>query len=160
MIINQAQIHRWIYASIAGHFDDNKDSRKLFVESEDRDTNKNQEWLELRIDGPLRKEVSKGCFWYNMEINILASRSMDEGNYHDVLRLMGVAEAAFVNKISVFKLGTDTTGVDDQSFIGCLVLQQDQREAVISSYFGQIDPEKRLLQGTVEGHYRMELQEG
>ena len=157
-MIDQVNIHRWMYASIAGHFDDNKDSRKLFVESEDRNTNEVQEWLELRVDGPLRKEVSKGCFEYHMEINILASRSMDEGNYHDVLRLMGVAQAAFVNNISVFKHGTQVE--DDDSFVGCLVLKQDQREAVISSYFGQVDPEKRLLQGTVEGHYRMELQEG
>jgi len=150
-------IPRWMFASISKHFDARKQNEHLFIEGQDRLTNEETDWLELRMDGPSQKEVSKGCFQFDIEINVLLSSVMNEKDYHKIFKLVGVAAAAFTNTIDIFKLGNGVD--DDDTFLACARLRFENRESVQISHFGQIDPDKRLVQATVEGHYRMEVYE-
>lgn len=150
-------IPRWLFASIGKHFDDRKQNEHLFIEGQDRLTNEETDWLELRMDGPSQREVSKGCFQFDIEVNILLSSVMNEKDYHKIFKLVGVAAAAFTNKIDIFKFGDGVD--DDDTFLECARIRFENRELVQISHFGQIDPDKRLVQATVEGHYRMEVNE-
>lgn len=156
MSIDTLNLPRWTFASVSKHFDDRKSTAFLFIEGQDSLTNEQRDWLELRMDGPFIQEVSGNFFFLDIEINVLVSAIMNEDNYHVIHTLVGIAVAAFTNQIELFKLGDNPQ--DDQSLIGCYLLRSQGREATIISHFGQIDPDKRLIQASVEGHYRLELE--
>lgn len=148
---------RWVFASVSKHIDDRKDGLTLFIEGQHRDTEGLVDFLELRVDGPNFTEVSRGCFHFFVEVNILVQSAMDDSNFHRIHTDVGIAAAALTSSIPVFKYGTGVD--DDQSLLGCLRLIQDKRgrEKVQVSHFGQIDPVTKLMQATVEGHYEMLL---
>lgn len=154
-MVDVQNIPRWLFASVSKHFDDRKQDEHLFIEGQDRLTNEETDWLELRMDGPFYREVSKGSHQFDIEVNVLVSSAMNEDDYHKIFKLVGVVIAAFTKTIDILKLGDG--GSDDQSFLECARIRTENREAVIVSHFGQIDSDKRLIQATVEGHYRMEV---
>ncbi len=148
---------RWSFASISKHFDDNRQGLKLFIEVTHRDTRKDEEYLEFRMDGPTLREVSKGCWKLRIEVNILVTATIDENDFHRIHRNAGIAQAAFAQGISVFKYGDGVD--DDDSFLGCYKLLQNSstRDFIELNHFGQIDANVPLMQATVEGHYLMTL---
>jgi len=151
---------RWIFASVSKHFLDaaSAESIPLFIEGQHRDTRLEKDFFELRTDGPTLREVSKGCFVFGLEINIIVQSAMNDTNYHRIHQNVGVAAAAFDKGIPVYKKGSGPD--DDQSFVGCLQLLQNRetRDFVEINHFGQIDKQTKLMQASVEGHYRMYLQ--
>jgi hypothetical protein len=144
-------------ASISKHFDDRRDGVPMFIENQHRDTDEEQELLELRMDGPRILEVSKNCWKLRIEINILVQVVMDDVNFHRIDDLVGLAQSAFTD-IPVFRYG-NTPG-DDDSFLGCLRLLQNRSNVdyLEANRFGQVDTRTKLLQSTVEGHFEMDLQ--
>jgi len=151
---------RWIFATVSKHFTDagTVAGFPLFIEGQHRATRKLKDFFELRMDGPTLREVSKGCWILRVEINILVQSTMDDTNYHRIHQSVGVAAAAFEKAISVFKFGNNPQ--DDQTFVGCLQLLQSRetRDYIEINHFGQIDPQTKLVQSSVEGHYKMVLQ--
>jgi len=151
---------RWIFASVSKHFTDSVSAAglTLFIEGQHRDTRELKDFLEMRTDGPTLREVSKGFWVFRLEINILVQSAMDDKNYHRIHQDVGVAAAAFATAIDVFKLGNNPQ--DDQSYLGCLILIQNRssQDYLEINHFGQIDKKTKLMQASVEGHYRMELE--
>lgn len=150
---------RWVHASIGDHFATHfsAESVPLFIEGQHRDTNTEQHWAELRIDGPRLTEISKGCWLFRVEVNILLSSMMDDSNYHTIQQNVGIAHAGFTS-INVYRYGLGG-GENDDSFLGCLQLIQNKfsRDYLETNQFGQIDVKTNVLQATVEGHYKMLL---
>lgn len=150
---------RWIHASVGDYFTNHfgAESLPLFIEGQHRDTNDLQHFAELRIDGPRLTEVSKDCWLFRVEVNILLTSNMNDGNYHTIQQNVGIAQSGFVN-IDVFRYG-NFSAEDDDSFLGCLRLIQDRtsRSFLEANQFGQIDIKTHILQATVEGHYKMLL---
>ena len=150
---------RWIFASISKHFLDyfTAEGVTLFIEGQHRDTDTLQDFVELRIDGPRLTEVSKDCWLFRVEVNILITSIMNDTNYYRVQQNVGISQAGCI-QIDVFKFGD---GVDDDgSFLGCFKLLQDKasRDFLEANQFGQIDVATKILQATVEAHYKMLLQ--
>ena len=147
---------RWIHASIGEYFTNHfaVDSIPLFIEGQHRDTNTLQDFGELRIDGPRLTEVSKDCWLFRVEVNILLTSVMNDVNYHRIQQSVGIAQAGFV-VIPVFRYGTP----GDDSQLGCLQLLQSKlsRDFLEANQFGQIGMKADILQATVEGHYKMLL---
>lgn len=138
---------RWIFASVSKHFDTYRESVPLYIEGQERQTQLLDEFIELRVDGPYFKEVSKGCTKIDIEINLLCCVKKNNDNFR-IHKLTGVVAAAFKPEIFVYKFGDDPLELWE-----CLRLRSDKREAVIVSHFGQPDPDLPLMQATVEGHY-------
>jgi len=147
---------RWVFASVSKHFDDRRSGIHMFIEGQHRDTRELKDYFELRVDGPTLLEVSKGCWKLRVEVNILATATFDEANYHTIHTLAGIAQAAFTT-IEVYKYGINIQ--DDQTFLGCLILRQNRstRDFLELNHFGRIDVSIPLMQATVEGHYTMTL---
>ncbi len=149
---------RWTHASIGDHFTTHfaAESLPLFIEGQHRDTSSLQDFVELRIDGPTLTEVSKDCWLFRVEVNILITSVMDDANYHRIQQNVGICQAGFTS-INVFRYGNGLD--DDQSFLGCLQLLQNKtnRDFLEANQFGQIDIKTHILQATVEGHYKMLL---
>lgn len=156
---NAANPHwaRWVFASISKHFDASRDGVPLFIEGQHRSTSKEKEYFELRIDGPKIRKLSHKHYWLRVEVNVLISVAFSDESYHRLHTLAGQMQAAFT-RIPVYKLG-NTPVVDDQSFVGCLVLLQGGpgRDDLELNHFGRVGIGDALVQATVEGHYRMTL---
>lgn len=152
-------IDRWVFASISAHFDSLRSGLPMFIEGQVRDTLAMKEFIELRVDGPYRTEVSKGYWKLYVEINVLCQHTMED-DYHRMRQITGIVAAIFTDCISVYKYGPDAV-VDDQSYIGMLKrLDNDKgRNNLQTSHFGQVDPVNHLEQATVESHYVMFLEE-
>lgn len=144
---------RWIVASFAKHFTDTLTGNlSVYVEGADRKTNDKSDYCELRIDGPFGKERSKDEWELTLEVNVLVTSIKDEQDAYKIHRSNGFVAAAFASMISILRLGTGIQ--DDEGIEGCLILRSEQREALIISNFGQVENEVRVMQSTVEGHYK------
>ena len=149
---------RWILASVSDHFKINVQdvfSLKEFVEGQPRDTNKNKQWFEVRMDGPFCKEQQKNQWLLVMEINCLVSTSMDDFDFHTHRQNTGNVASGFESCINVYRYGDGP--LDDQSLLGVLKLRKGLEGRVVTTHFGQIDPIVKMQQTTIEGHYEMDL---
>jgi hypothetical protein len=149
---------RWIFASVTKHFDGNLNAYEIFYEGQKRSAENFQtDLIEVRMDGPYYLQLSKTEYNAKIEINLLAQAAIDEKDFHKIHRMVGVVATGFAPGIQVFKYGNGV--VDDDSLIGCLDLIQDRqnREFLVINHFGQLDPEKQIMQATVEGHYEIQL---
>lgn len=152
---------RWIFASTSRHFHDalKAEGIPLYIEGQYRDTREETDFAEFRFYGPRSLLLSKNCWELRIEINILLQSVMNEQNFHNIHRLVGVAAAAFLPALSTYRRGNGPD--DDQSFLGCLDLLQRSatRDYLEINHFGIIDKTTHLVQATVEGHYKMLLEE-
>lgn len=151
---------RWIHASLVLHFKEiieTKGNLKLYVEGQDRpegftDT---EDRVEFRWDGPYAREVSRGYWVIELEINLLMISSTGKDDTHKHKKFVGLVQTAFTNTINVMRRGD---GVDDNNtLLGCLQLRTDDQEAITTSYFGKIETDVSIEQTAVEGHYKMNL---
>lgn len=144
-----ANWQRWFKSSINKHFNDGKGTAHLYIEGAQRGTREQSEWAELRIDGPNFTELSRNCWEAYVEINVLISCQKGGLNLYGYDTLCGRFTSLFVTNLGIYKYGPEVQ--DDQSFFGCL----SQIEKIQVSHFGVIDPATNLMQGTIEGHYKM-----
>lgn len=151
---------RWIFASISKHFDDHKGGVTLYIEGMHRDTRTLKECYELRIDGPYYTEISKGYWKVFVEINMLIQYNKDNKNFHRMRQLSGLVMEMFEPCIQVVKYGI-TNPPDDETIVGVLqrLDQEEGRNNMQVSHFGQVDPINQLEQATVEAHYVMHVEE-
>ncbi len=152
--MSNANWPRWIYASTSKYFQAVADAYPvhMFLESVERDTKNESKWIEFRMDGPQTREISKGYFRLDVEINILWSVHLDSADFHDQQRILGMLIEAMTD-ICIYRYG------DDGSLLGTLILQQDPNNPIRGNNFGQVRPDTQLVQGSVEGTYRMYLSE-
>jgi len=145
---------RWIFASVTTHFDDNLGTYEIFYEGQKRNAeNYKTDLFEVRMDGPYFLQLSPNLYDAKIEVNLLVQAAMDDVDFHKIHKMVGVAAKGFAKSIPVLQYG------DGEAQVGCLDLMQDRRnrEYLVISHFGQIDPDKQLLQATVEGHYQIQL---
>ncbi len=148
---------RWVRASILKHFETNRQGVHLFIEGGDRDTSGNQNFAELRVDGPFLRENSKNCWDLTVEINVLIQGVLDKDDLYKIEEPIGIMCAAFHRNITVYKYGEGNE--DDQSILGCLqiLVNDSEGDGIMVSRFGQIEADTNIEQATVEAHYRMRL---
>jgi hypothetical protein len=148
---------RWIFASVSNHFNSNLGDLVIFYEGLKRSAEfEETDLVEFRMDGPYFLQLNKDTWSVKIEVNILVQSTIDDADFHKIHKHIGIVVSAFV-PITIYKYGNSLD--DDDSIIGCFQLIQNirNRELLTVSHFGQIDPEKQLLQATVEGHYETQL---
>ena len=147
---------RWIFASVSKYFSEIAASSDLhyFIEGTHRITKEHKKFIEFRMDGPNITEVSKNYFQIDVEINMLWSFNQDHENFHESQRITGILLAAMTD-ICIYRYGDEF--VDNDELLGTLSLRQDKKNPIRVNNFGQIRPDVKLMQGTVEGTFRMTL---
>lgn len=147
---------RWVWASCSKFFDDNKGAYFLFIEGLTRTTDGKEVFLEYRMDGPNIREPSNNYFVFDITINLMVQVGISNYDAHAFQRAFGWAQSMFVPCIPIYKYGDGPN--DDQSQLGFFILKNSREiDFVHSLQLGQIDPIMKLMQGTVEGHYRMDF---
>ena len=152
---------RWSFASFSRHFNDAlaAEGITLFIEGQHRNTRELKDFAEFRFYGPRMLNVSKGCWRLRVEINILLQSVMNDTNFHEIHRMVGVVAEAFTTNIMGYKRGNGPD--DDQQVFACFDLIQNPstRNYLEIHHFGQIDKDTNLVQAAVEAHYTALVEE-
>lgn len=128
----------------------------LYVEGEDRLTNKLAKFCELRIDGPyIQARGAAGEFSAYIEVNLLGTSTRSPDNIYDRQNLQGYLSWLLARDFCITKTGNESSpeGTDDGTFFE-VMLQLPHDEIKVSD-FGQIDPNTQVFQCAVEAHYQM-----
>jgi hypothetical protein len=120
----------------------------MFIEGTKRFTDEDEKYIEVRVDDPDFQEVSKNYFRIDVHVNILWSFNQDNEDFHEPQRMVGVFAYA-MNDICIYRYGNGI--VDDSSLVGTLQLKQGPT----ANTLGQVRSDARLMQGTIDGTYRM-----
>lgn len=150
---------RWIYSSCAKHFNAGAEDFSLpcFVEGDERNTDNLKQWIEVRLDGPYMKEVSRNYWRIDVEVNIFIGSVSDNQYMYDLQSLTGKVASMF-GCIPVTRTGDPIDDpANDGVQIGILDLKKHPAELIRISNFGKVRPDTRFQQATVEGHYEMYL---
>ena len=153
-MINQ-NWHRWIFASVAKYFDDNKGQFPLYIEGQDPLPEELNERAELRINGPFFNETSKNIFQLSIDINLLLNVSFNDEDSHRQFRIAGYFQQKFAKAIKVYKYGD--TDDDDGSYLGCLIMKNYRGDDVTVTNFGQVLPDIRVTQLAIDSVYCIDL---
>ena len=153
---------RWIKTSIIKHVERHRQGVFLFIEGQTRKTQDQPRFMEVRIDGPNQRPCgTKGEWEFEVEIDILVSTTLDEKDIYTLDRLLGIAAEALNKEISVFRYGPKPGGnpadsQNDSSYVGCLLLKPFPN-GIRCNDFGQIEATTKVIQGTVEASYCMDI---
>jgi len=150
----EAEIVRWIYASIYKHVEGFKGEYSLYMEADERNVMDFPKFAELRIDGPKIRTAQRRYKKYSVEINILCSTHTHPVDLYAHQNIVGHFARALEKDIPVYRYGDGT--LDDGSLVGCFVPQRHWKEHVAIDSFGHIRHDTKIEQSTIEGHYIME----
>ncbi len=153
---DQKHIKRWIKASFVKiartQLEQGVD---LFVEGEDRTTNKTGKFMELRIDGP----YTTPCGTIDelrsyVEINLLGNSTRNEANVYDRENLQGLLAFILNRDFCVYRTGNEgRVPEDDGTLFGTMLLIP--HDAIKTSDFGMVDPNTEVYQCVCEAHFEM-----
>ena len=134
---------RWIFRAVTKHFQAmaNDYKIKMFIEGTNRLLNNKTKHIEISIFGPWIIELSHNYYKINSEVHVRWSLNMDDVDFHEQQRLAGAILAAMTD-ICVYD--------DDDVLWNTMTLMRSQ-----NNYFGQIEVDSQVVQGTVEGYYEI-----
>ena len=152
--------HRWIFASICKHFNDNKGEYALLVEGQDQLPETLTERAELRVNGPFFNELYWNTYNAEVDINVVLNVTFSETDLYRQQTVVGFFAQAFTRCIPVYKYGNDANGADDGSYLGYLVQKNFRGDDVTITNYGQVSIDIRLTQSTIDAIYRIEFLQG
>jgi hypothetical protein len=157
---------RWIMASCRTWFETNKQNNiPIFYEyTRHKNITQNEtkheipQYAEFRLNGPDYRQISANEVWYNIEINVLCSQTLIEGQADVMEMLIGSIYPAFTTCIPVYRYGDPIlNALNDSSFVGPLMIN-DEKDGQVNVYrFGQANPDTLFSQTSLEGGYRLKL---
>lgn len=152
-----ANLTRWINASVDKYFNDNKGSYALYVEGTEPNLKDLSTWAELRKVGPNINPQSHGEFEITLDVNVLCANKQDKKDFHKIHKIVGFFQN-LMKTIHVYRYG-DTVGTDDNSFVGCLELRDDMELPIQTIPWGVTEESMKIENVTVEAFYRMNYSE-
>lgn len=152
---------RWVWASILNHFSTVAQSIPLPMHAEgvdERDTDDLEtNHVEVRVNGPFVRELSRNYFELHVDVNILLHNFMKETNEsgYDLATWSGIFQTACEGPINIYKFGGEVG--DDSTYVGCLTLRRGKYDSLRLLYFGQTGRVERLRQSMVDAKYEMHI---
>lgn len=147
---------KWVKASAIKHFRSVLgNDLHLHIEGGERQTNTLESYAEFRMIGPNGRELTKDYWQLDMFINILIADKMGSPYFYRFDESIGLVYSAFTD-FNVYKLGNGNE--DDKSLLACCLLDQDSLpDRIRLQQMGQLEPDVKMQQATIEGHYYMKL---
>jgi len=142
---------RWIFASASRHFGALIEAAgyTYYIEGTQRNPEA-QEFIEFRMDGPDLTRLNSNYYKLDVNINLLWSYNQGHSDFYKPSRIRGFLIRT-MRDICIYRFG------DDESQLGILKLKQDKQNSTMVNNFGQVRPDVKLMQGTVEGTFEMHL---
>lgn len=143
---------RWIFASCTTFFDSKKGNLFLRVDAEEEPTPRPEDYAEMRFNGPFYTEQYRDYWKLEIHINVLIEIVINQTDDQKIFRTVAIVEKMFDRCIPIYKYGDSI--VDDRTIqLGVLTRIPVGKHDIVTNHFGQITPDMRMLQSTVEGHY-------
>ena len=147
--------NRWILASIYKYFEDNK-SIPMFVEADERETDKVSQYFELRVDGPISKEINKNYFHLTLDIGTLICSIIDKRKLYTQATNSGKIAGLMIRCIPIYKYGGETG--DNESLVFQITRKDGgRRDGIEIKHIGQVEPSIPLNRSIVEAKYEVKL---
>lgn len=152
---------RWIFTSVAWHFKEIADDNNipLFIEGIDERESEDseQDHVELRLTGPIIKEVSKDYYTFDTVVNFLVTNlmSMSGDNAYKIIDWCGILAYEMNKPLPIYKYGSGPD--DDDSLIKCMQVKKNKSSSVKIFHFGQIDKTSRIRQSEIDASYEMDV---
>lgn len=121
---------------------------KIYIDGQDRDTNKFPEFVEVRYDGPFLRTAGKSSWLMEYDINLLVQTESGK-NIYALEKVCGKLYA---------KLAQDISIISDGLTIACSTLKTDFRQKLQINRFGRIEPDINILQATVEARHEFSIE--
>lgn len=155
-MIDLTNIPRWITLSIQKYVNDSRHDIPMYVEGQQRSTNEQASYIELRIDGPTSCIIGSAIdYKFSVGVNVLVSITYDEKDTLKIQNICGIIAQVLQQDICVFKYGP-TADLDNKDYVGTLQSSKEDKDVAIN-YFGQLEPTSLKYDATVEAHYEMYL---
>jgi len=146
---------KWVFLSCAKHFTDNLSGIATHVAgAQERNLSSQSDWIEIRIDGPDIREVSNSVYIIESEISLLVATHFSPSAPSDHAVNVGKAMAAFTD-FYVYKYGEESEDTGATLEVFRLLPLSNNSDRIRVANLGQIDPQIKLSQTTVAGHFRM-----
>lgn len=147
MLVPNPKWARWIKTSIVKHFDAvaTANGVHFYLDDTHNDTATYDRFIELRVDGPIVTQFSKGYFRLTAGVNVLYSTDV-ETNYLDDAILSGLILESF-SEICVYKYN------DGDAYLGRML----PNDEIVINNFGIIKDTK-IKTGSVEAVYEIFLE--
>ena len=146
---------RWICASIYKHFEDGA-TIPMFVEADERETDKEPVYFECRVDGPTAREISKDYWHLTLDIGTLICSIIDKRKLYIQRTEAGKIAKLMLPCIPIYKYG-DQTG-DDKTFAFNIIRSDGgRRDGIENKHIGQVEPSVLLNRSIVEAKYFVKL---
>lgn len=152
MASQRANWDRWIFASCATYFDENKGNYELYIEGQDRRVERESDYAEMRYNGPRYLQSGPLDYTVTIELNMLVNAVKDQKDDQKIFRICGFFESLFIAGIPVYMYGDN-----DTQLLGCLQRKSAGDHEIIVTHYGQVSPDVRVLQSTIEATYFMLL---
>lgn len=138
----------YIIGSLDKYFSTALTGYKFYTIGEEPRLNTVENYYWLRVDGPEVKLETANKWRLEVVVNLLMT-SFNERDLYKLEKLIGLGAKAFINQIAVYQIPTDPL-----TQVGCLQLKSDQLDV---HRYGQMKPETKMLQASVEAIYAIDL---
>jgi hypothetical protein len=148
----------WCFSSISKQIQERFSVEKRDLEiglwfefMKDKD-NKSPLLIEVRIDGPYfdSGKTSRDSYSCDLEVNLLVKSTLQKEDVYIHQHAVDVALQLICKPFKLFQLGyKDATG----EYVGCLEWSRGRNTGPFVSSHGQVDPNSRIYQSTLEAHY-------
>jgi hypothetical protein len=148
-----SRIIEWVIASIVYEFRIMAEINNLdfFVEPQSRDA-ESDEFIEVRLDGPIIIGGSRNNFYLDFELNILIQINIGS-NIYRIREIQGIICEKIISGIQIKKYGTN------EENYGCLkqLYEETGGDNITVSNFGRIEPSSTIEQSSIESHLRFHI---
>lgn len=147
------QYSLWTIRSINKYFDTALGDVHKHFEGYQRDTEDKSEWFEVRLDGPSFKQFTQTDFRAYIQINILAVM-VEQNNALRLREMLALAANAMEHCLPVYKYGSiEIDPLNTQELIGCYHRSKEEKRDLDIAFFGKLQPQTAMQQGSVESSY-------
>jgi hypothetical protein len=159
MAVAERNLARWIFSSVAAHFEPVSAGLLLpyYVEGVDERSEDivRDSRTELRITGPFIREMGPSDYRVDVTVNILLTQQMAivGADAYSIVGWAGRFQRSMLSGIPIYKFGDGAD--DDGTLIDCLRVAGPTKEVKIF-HFGQISNTDRLRQSEVDAEYTMD----
>ena len=150
--MDKRNVTKWIFASIAKHFNSlSDDDVYVHISGQLRETDDKDAWVEVKIDGPYITKLSKGYHNLKIEISVQSFTVQKRDYLYNNLELQGKVLDLFTESIGIYKLGNKSE--DDKTFAFCILLDHNDKHTLDVANYGAVDENEKIKVSGIEGHY-------
>lgn len=143
----------WTIKSVNKFFAEKLKDYHIHFEGYQRETEGKNEWFEVRLDGPSYQQFSPTDYRAVIQVNILAV-VCETSNALRIREMLATAAHVMEFCIDIYRYGRiEVDPLNTQALLGCYHRERRAKRDLDIAFFGKLQPQTAMQQGSVEGSY-------